>query len=435
MFQKYLKALGFSGFPKAIWTISVEYLLTHLGYFAVLPILPILLNRVHELSMLQVGTIMVFFTLMVRASSMLFGGILDRLPYKAGMLGCLFATSSSFLLLPFATSLWQIYLLLAVAGAGISLNGIIAKTIASATVKEDADHVRVFGLINLFVNLAAASGPLIGTFLLGEGYYTIILLVVGSFYMAAFCLITFFLKGISKENENKILNENEEDEKRKYFWMEYYDLIFKDPEYRRMSFLNVIGWFLYAQLFTGIPLYLVEQFSIKSELGTFYTLNAVLIIAFQMTISKFVSTLQKDRGFQLDRFWGGSFLLFGIAFLIAGLSSHSILLLYLAVTVFTFGEMFFTPITNAIFSAMAKPGKRSLYFNARSLSEAIGEGIGVYLGISVFHQFVSMGQPSLYWILLGSVGILSALLTQAMMPRSKRVVTESRSFVKKENQL
>lgn len=267
-----------------------------------------------------------------------------------------------------------------------------------------------FGLVNLFVNLAAAFGPMIGTFFLGKEDYTFILLLVCSFYLVAFFLITFFLEGISQENQ--VLEENGEDEQRKFFLLEYFHLIFKDSEYRRMSFLNVIGWFLYAQLFTGIPLYLVEQFAVKTELGTFFTLNAILIIAFQMTISKFISKLQKDRGLRLDQFWGVSFLLFGISFFIAGLFGHLILFLYVAVAVFTFGEMFFTPITNAIFSAMAKPGKRSLYFNARSLSEAIGEGAGVYLGISVFHQFVSIGQPALYWMILGGVGILSAFLIQ-----------------------
>lgn len=410
-------ALGFRGFSGTVWTITMEYLLTQLGYFIMLPILPFLLNRVQGMSMAEVGTVMLFFTLMIRGSSMLLGNLADRFSIKGGILASLLVTAICFGLLPLVQNVWLVYLILAITGFGISLNFTMSKALVAADVKERSDHVRAFGLINLFVNVSAAVGPVIGTFFLGREQYATVLLFIAGCYVAAFLLILFFLKGVTLEKPEE---SGEAPPRSKNVWGEYVDLLFRDRAYRKLSFFNFIGWFLYGQLFTGIPLFVAHQFELGTQLGTLFTVNAVLIVTLQMLVAKGTSHLQKERGFTTERLLLISYLFFAGSFVIVGAAGAWLLLLYVSVAVFTFGEMLFTPMSSTIASSMAKPGKRVLYFNALNVSQALGEGLGVYLGVAVLNWFITAGMAPLYWYLLGAVGLLAAGMVQVSEMRSQR---------------
>jgi predicted MFS family arabinose efflux permease len=131
-----------------------------------------------------------------------------------------------------------------------------------------------------------------------------------------------------------------------------------------------------------------------------------------MSVSRLSSYLQREHSYSLERFLLISYLFFAGSFFIIGFSGQWLLMLYVSVAVFTFGEMLFTPMSSTIASSMAKPGKRVLYFNALNVSQALGEGLGVYIGVAVLNLFIAAGHGALYWHLLGAFGVIAALLVR-----------------------
>ena len=110
------------------WTLGgllTEYVLAFTGYFALVPVLPVLLREVRELSAVQVGAALVVFTVAARAGSLLVAPLLHLARRAQVLLAAPALTGLSAAVLALGPPLPLLLVCLATAGLGVSVNGLV----------------------------------------------------------------------------------------------------------------------------------------------------------------------------------------------------------------------------------------------------------------------------------------------------------------------
>ncbi|WP_179860990.1 MFS transporter [Bacillus thuringiensis] len=386
----------FLKFPYTVIVICLDYLLAYSGYFTILPLLSILFSETRGYSVGAIAFASTTLIVSLRTGRFLLGPFLDNINPKNGIVGGVLIAGISLFSIGYIQNYYVTLLLLICAGIGMSANGLAGKTTLSFIGNEDGNALKYFSLLNVFVNIAAALGPLIGTFLLSYNLKNIIFQIAGIFYVSAGTLVFLMIKKINiKKPENK-----------KSFFSHYQKAI-KDRRYLRFLLYNAVGWFCYAQLFIALPYYVKNHFQLDGKLGTLLMLNAILIISLQMLVSKYIfNFFPKGKG--MNRLIC-SLCLFGLAFFIAFIYD-SFYVLYAMVTLFTIAEMIFTPSVDEIVSDLSSIESRTTYFSILGISTAIGEGLGAFISIRLIGFLESINQIILYWAFVSSIAFIFTIM-------------------------
>jgi predicted MFS family arabinose efflux permease len=397
-----------------VWSVSLDYLLTYLGYFGLLPVLAIFLTRELGAQPSELGLLLFLFSLAVRGSSVMVGTALDRVPLKATTVGALLLAAAAFALTPLATTALQALPLLVLAGFGFSLHGVAARSLVAEHVKERSASLRAFALVNMFVNVAAAVGPVLGGLVLGTDHLRMAPLVVAGGCVAAAMVIVLAAPGQPRDGKPRVDPLDASVSRRRRLPFAVYARMFADPGFRRLSVVNFVGWFLYAQLFTALPIYLFNQLGSTSVAAILFSLNGALIILFQWPVSAAVG-----RRLARDTSPVPSSLVLGVGLLALSLpviaaASAQPALLYVAVVVFTLGEMVFVPTSDSVYAGFGSGTQRISVYNGKKITTALGESVGAFCGASVSLLVAQSLGPSAYWMVAGVLGLASTPLLSRM---------------------
>lgn len=344
----------------------------------------------------------------MRLSSLFVSGRLESLSPKRCMVAALFLPAASFAALAFARGLPAVFVLLVVAGLGISVNGLVARALVANEVPERDQRLTVFSAVNVAVNVAASSGPLLGALLYRPDAPERLLVPVGACYLAASLLVAAVLPrtpgrpggASSLRDRGRALVGP-----------------LRAPGVWRMAAFCGLGWFLYAQLFSALPLFLIDVVHQRELAATYFTANAVLVIALQAPIGRVATRLLGAGRTPAGVMAMGCVLLVG-AFAGLGVFGWAIALGYVAIALFSLGEMLFTPLVDIAFAEI--PGLSMLdRYNGRQVVAAAGESLGSFAGAAGYLVARGVGGPSLYWLLLAAGASLALLLL--------RLLTGSRS--------
>jgi MFS transporter, DHA1 family, multidrug resistance protein len=371
--------------PRPVFVICLDYLFTHLGYFMLIPVLALILTNSLGFSLKEVSLATFIFTLSYRSGKFFTGPLLDGLNPKITVVMGVLLAGFSFIMIGFTKSFLILVFCLILVGLGISANGLAAKSSISYIGSKDGKSLTYFSNINVFVNIAAAIGPLLGTYLLGTDLERFIFQITGTFYILAGVVVMVLLKS-TDFSESRIRSLS--------YWDSYKEVL---TDFRFLKFLvfNAIGWFFYAQLFMSLPYFVKNQYHMEEKMGMLFTLNAVLVISLQMVITSLVEKYLPGRK-EVYRLLV-SFLLFSIAFGIAGFF-QSFYVLFMVIVVFTLAEMVFTPSVDTIVSNICKKDLRTTYFSILGLSTALGEGFGNFVGLRLVDFFLKLGVAEWFWI-------------------------------------
>lgn len=389
--------------------IVADYLLSHLGFFAVLPVLPVLIRRLgDDVDPWFVGLALFVFTFCVRGSSLFFAGVLHRTSVRIAMSGGLLLSAGSFGLLSMATLPAGVLVLLTLAGVGISTNGLMARVFIAMSLPGTAERNTVFSTIQVAVNVSAAMGPIAANLLVSREDGRTLLLAVATMYCLAALVVAATVPAGLVSGRNDI---------RPPLRLGLVKEMWQRPEVRQVSLVTVVGSFLYAQLFSALVLHISELTDSPIIRASFFTANAVLVVVAQIPVALFVRRRLENGTSPLALLvWGTAG--FGLSFVVLGSAGALLAGTFAGVAVFSLAETLFTPMVNTAYSEL--PGERPLVelFNMRQVAATVGESAGAFAGGALF-LFASQHAPGwAYWTALALVAAVVVLVFRGQLRAS-----------------
>ncbi len=156
----------------------------------------------------------------------------------------------------------------------------------------------------------------------------------------------------------------------------------------------------------------LDLFGVHFSGETFYGLligwNGALVMLTQLQVSAVAQCVDPRKAMA----WG--YLLVGLGFA-ANALAHSVLTLFIAMTVFTLGEMISAPVANAYLSQLAPERLRGRYMGLVMLLWGFSSIVGPPVGLRLLERGSQLG-----WVLCGILGILGA----AFVLRAKNINRE-----------
>jgi predicted MFS family arabinose efflux permease len=387
-------------------------LLTHLGFYSVVPVLPTLLERIDSsLSPWTLGALLFAFNFSVRSASLFYSQLLHRLPLRLGASAGLILAAFGFALIQFAHEPFGLFACLLLTGAGISTNGLLSRVYVAMMLDTSDKRASVFGWIQIAVNVAAAVGPIAANLLLGSAPISALALLVGILYLLAAAIVGMTIpSGHSPARAGHA---------KPVQWRDLASVL-HDHQLRTAFTTTAIGTFLYAQFFSAIVLHIASLTSSTLLRGAYFTANAILVILLQIPVSMFVSRRLRE-GESPMRFLRTGAFLFAVTFAVMAAIGASPIGTFAVVCLFSFAETVFSPMINTVFSELSTGRSLISAFNIRMVASALGDAVGAFCGAALFLLFSDAHNTYQYWALLAVLGTVGLALTRtAQAPHSRQ---------------
>ncbi|MEO0149913.1 MAG: MFS transporter [candidate division WOR-3 bacterium] len=242
------------------------------------------------------------------------------------------------------------------------------------------DRGRVFSLVRIAINGGWAIGTFLGSFILRAGYvYLFLASSIGIFLAIIF---TLFLKEIKRHTG-----------------LRSFKMVFPDYSFIGFSITSVLVFTLSSQLTSNFSLFAVKDLDIPKHMVAYlFSLNGLLIILFQLPITKLLEKL----GYTLSVVSGG--ILFALGYIVLFLSQNYTHLIF-AVVFITLGEMFVFPVIMASASNRAPEGELGAYMGFWSTFQGMGYSLGPSWGGLLFENF-NRGA----WLILSLQALIASFL-------------------------
>lgn len=400
-------AYGARAARRATAHVVTLYLLIYLGYYGVMSTLVVTLTAA-SFDGGRIAVLVMVFSLTNKIANLPLAPWLDRIPAaRSSLLGCVMA-GAGFLLLRFSSGMAMTVLSLAVAGVGISINALAVKQLSAAVSDRSVDRSKLFSLISISVNGAAAAASPVALFFVGRHEHGLVLIGVAGLYCAA-GLLSFAGRGT--------VDMGERPPARTSSLRAYLDNL-AAPGLRRFLLINWFYWFLYGQLFNVLAVYVSTTLHAAGRLGWLYTLNALLVVSLQLGITPLAARLARGRQIIIVAVSYGVFALAFLApHLVPGYAGAVVF-----VALFTLAEMLFVPTGNVMIVGLINPQSRAVGYSLFAISTALGESLGSGAGVAVYRWLTDIGHGNQFWLGAAASAVLFAAVTLALR-RSFPLVT------------
>jgi len=390
--------------------VALDYLLSHMGMFALLPILA-LFARDQGSSPAGVGLALAAFTFALRASGLFTAGWLTAVSDRAGASAAMLTTAVALGVLAAVPAAPLLPLLLLV-GVGVNSNGLLVRCMLNRNIDPDR-RAAAYGTVNIAVNLAAAIGPFLGLF--GYRHYGAgpVFAASGALYAAAAVAILLAPRETTPADTGRVgLVET---------WRELLRLARRRNSARLIG-TTVFGYLAYAQLYSALPLFLADVLGRPGAVATVFAANAVTIVVLQRPTTAAVTALAR-RGWTHLHCQVAGLGLFSVSFLLLCLPRTGLAGVLVGIVVFSVAEALFTPAVDAAFADLPST-HRLAPVNLRHSVNAAGETVGAFCGGTLYLVLAHTASPSVYWLSVSAataaVGSLVALSLVRPRPRRRR---------------
>jgi MFS family permease len=380
--------------------IPVDYLLCHLGYFGVLPLLPLLVrSQLGPHSSAGLGAVLLVYNAATGAACLPLAPWIARLGAKSGMAFGLACAAVGIGLFAYAHSIFVISGVLLLAGTGMSVHGVIARSLIATVIPGDPERNRVFSTIQVAVNISAAVGPLVSTSLYAASGSRLLLALASCCYVAAFGLVLLKVpSGIRAASPVR-------------GWPISSDTlraIIHDQDAIRTVLVSTAGGFLYAQFFSAVAL-LITLFVAKGPTqGLLFLEDAVVVVVAQVPVSAIVERRLR-RGMLPSTAMRLGVLMFALSLLMLAFllwaKTPVFLATFITIIVFAIAETVYTPIVNTAFGRMPASSPVEA-FNLYQIFVTLGQSSGALCGGAVFLAVADHGTGAMYWAILAGCGFL-----------------------------
>lgn len=380
-------------------SVFVNYLLSNLGYYTLLPVLPLILADMRTSEAWFVGTALFVLAFSVRASCLFVSRVLHRTTVRVAMSGGLAAAAVGFGVLALSPGMVGVLVFLAVAGSGISVNTLMARSYVALALPTAAARNTAFSAVQIGVNIAAGVGPIAANVLFSSRGYVLCLVLVAALYVVGAIVVAAVVPGGQRPADH---------DPRTPMGLGGVRVILTDPCVRRVALIAVAGWFLYGQLFSALTLHISGLTGSPLLRSAFFTTNAVLVVLVQLPVSKFAAR-KLDEGTPPLRFLVLGVLLFAVAFgSMAGVGA-GVAGTFLGIVVFSTAETVFTPFVSTAFAGISADRPIVEAFNLLQIVMAVGESLGAFTGGALFTTVSRHSPQWTYWLGLCALAVVFAV--------------------------
>ncbi|MCV7152765.1 MFS transporter [Mycolicibacterium pyrenivorans] len=275
-------------------------------------------------------------------------------------------------------------------------------TIIDVTPPEDRKYVYT---VNYWViNVALGGGALLGGFLYGSHFGTVIL--GGAIGMGFALLVTTLLVAETKPASKPGSRADAPAKLRGWAqFAEGYKVVLADSTFRRLIIVATLVLTLEGQLSTSIGIRLSNDFGVQyvfpfgdvhgvQMLGVLKAVNTILVVLLALKVNSLLRQLpDRARVFAGIALYAGGFAVLAV--------TNTAWLLLLAVVVLTFGELMNTPVQQGLLAELAPEEGRPRYMAAYYLHIRFGQVVNSLL-ISLSAVLSTLGMAGIY-LLFGVV--------------------------------
>lgn len=384
--------------------IVLHYFLTNLGYFGLMSTLVVALNAA-GFPAGRIAVLVMVFTLTNKIAKIPLAPWLDRISATGSvLLGCLMA-AAGFAALGYVTGLPLTAVCLALAGTGISVNALASKQLAAAASDRTGARARVFSLINIGINVAAAVAAPVALYFADRHRHGLVLLAIAVVYCVAGAATYVNYSRLGVERHSAPISS----------WRSYLDTL-RMPGLGPFLLVNLFGWFLYGQLFNVLALHVSRTLASPQKLGWLYTLNALLVVVLQLSVTRLAGRFGRGQHANTVVLAYATFVLaFLSAYLLPGYGGAVVF-----VVVFTVAEMMFIPSVDVVLLDLIGAQNRAVGYSVLSISTAIGEASGGGAGVASYRWFVDHRHGPLFWLVGAGLAVGFVLVTHWLKPAMAR---------------
>jgi POT family proton-dependent oligopeptide transporter len=194
---------------------------------------------------------------------------------------------------------------------------------------------------------------------------------------------------------------------------------------RFMWFLIIFSgyWIVYWQEFLTLPLYVHDYVNAKADTSFMLGTGPIMVISLTLAIGILMQKVLAFRAVTLGT------LVSAVAW-IPLIVHPSVAMAYVALAGVALGEIILSPRYYEYVSRLAPPGQQGTYLGFAFMPIGIGSLVGGWFGGKLIHHFGEVKhQPQQMWVVITSVGVLTALLLwiydRTLMPKEATAKTAS----------
>lgn len=380
--RRFLPQLG-----RPVWVLLSGILFTHLASYLLLPFFSVILATEKGLTLGNVGLVLGAGSVSYLVGSLIGGFLSDRIGRKLTMVGGLLIRGGGLLAFVWLDSFAALLAANLVAGIGGGLYSPPAKAgIAELVSKEQ--KTTAFSYRGIAANIGVTLGPVIGTYLLTRS--AAYLFVAATVVQVALALSHWVLLPRKCQGDDcEKVNSGSIRE------------ILTDRPFLLFSFVTIFVWALFTQFTLSLPLR-ANQIGTAEQIGLIFTGTSILVILLQSPITRWFNKIMHP----ITAMAIGTGIL-GVALATVALST-SFWHLAASAALFTFGEMFIMPTSDAIVSDLARPEQMGSYFGVAAFVFGAGEALGNIGGGQLMEYAAAQEALALPWLLFGGLGVLVA---------------------------
>ncbi|MDA3871545.1 MAG: MFS transporter [Candidatus Marinimicrobia bacterium] len=381
----------FKKYDKRLWILMSGMAISAMGFGAIVPFLSIYFHSTKGISMSAVGTFFLVASV-ARAFSQTIGGELsDHIGRKKILLWSQFSRAVIMVSTGYAVFLDMNYW--AIAGI-IFLNYLLASSffpVTSAMIVDllpEEDRAEGFAIMRTAINFGWGMGPAIGGFLSVFGFEYLF------YFTALSSLVSGLLILFNIEETNVFIKKSNKK-------LSYLFTNIKFSKYLIIFLISTIFLYLtWGQFVSTLSVFMNDNIKLTHKnIGYIYTYNGLLVILFQIYISRKV----KKYNMFLIIIIGSLFFFLGYSLL--GFA-ESFLGIMIFVTIFTFGEMLAGPTGNTIISNMSPKGQYGRYQGLYGLFTTTGWSLGPFIGGICIDLIPNV---KILWLFLSSFSLIASI--------------------------
>ncbi|MFC4584827.1 MDR family MFS transporter [Sphaerisporangium corydalis] len=322
------------------------------------------------------------------------GSISDRFGYRWTIVTSMAAAGALTTLMVVLPSLPLVIVVAAVVGA----LGQAYRPASSALLVEltpARQHVMVFAVYRLAFNLGTTAGPLLGALLITYSYDLM-------FYVDAVTALAFaaFALSLPHTVPSTDAPAAADGGRRSYLG------VLADRRFTLFMLALFLNAVVYIQHIAVLPLQVTADGHRPEVYAALLSLNAVMVIALELPLTKFVQRMPAKLAVAL----GIGLVGVGMNMYVAG---PAIAMFVVATLVWTLGEIVGTPTVSAYPAQVAPPGMRGRYIAAAALPMQIGYAAGPVIGVAMWTVW-----PDGVWWGCAAITVVAVLATLAGMTRT-----------------
>jgi DHA1 family multidrug resistance protein-like MFS transporter len=347
------------GFLLSEWSVS------NVGYYAVQSILSLYFLTSLRLSPGAAGSLVLVTSIAFRLNRIFLAPLIDRLRPRTAVCCGLLVGAAGYVGLAVTRSPLLVTALLLVIGVGGATNALSVKTLAAELTPGTDSPLLRYASLSTGLNLAAATGPLIAAALYPAHSVGWVFCLAALGYAVA-AVLALFVPASAHESGQRPT------------WRRTSRGVLADPGFRRVLLLTVVGFFLYSQLFSTLPYFVTEGLDRPGLRGSYFTLNAVLVIAGQIPLGHWLQRTARPE----HRVVLAGYALFLAGFVLLWVAPRW-WMAYASVTLWTCGEMLIMPTLDTMTARTLQPWQRMVGFSFAGVAMSVGDGLGGALGVAL----------------------------------------------------